>query len=489
MEYEYLQDKPVEKCGVAAVSITDLDDQPASVYVARILSRLQHRGAEATGITSYNPSTEYLESLRKIGLVRDVYTDIAMESLVGKLAIGHNKYSTSGRKDAHLQPFTDYQTGLALAHNGNLPNTTSLDEELEKNFIKIRHWNDSEKMGLLLSNNIRKGMDLKESITQAYPFLVGAFSCVALYNKQIAAFRDPYGIRPLELGCANNGTMVSSETIGLEIVNAQHVRSIEPGELVIIEDGTVQSYQIAEPTPKLDIFEFVYFARHDSVLYGKSVNQVRQSFGRKLAEAHPPKHLEKENIIVVAVPDTSIPASEGYADALGLQHTQAILKDRFTSGRSFMQPTQKERESYVNLKHNIMSEQIEDKDVVLIDDSIVRLNTMPGLVKRLYKLGAKSVNVLIASPPVRYPDFYGIDTPDQKELAAANMTVEEMKDKIGCRYLGFLSIDEMVEATGIPKEKFNLSPFNGVYPIDIGDNKEKLYEPIDKQYIYNTSDK
>ncbi len=483
MEREYFQDKPTEKCGVFAVSLFPGSNQSAAVYAVRGLSRLQHRGAEATGISSYNADEEYLETHKGLGLVRDVYTDKVMGRLVGNIAIGHNKYSTSGKKNRHLQPVNDYPIGFSLAHNGNLPNTKSLDSELERHHLKIRHYNDSEKLALYVANKIRQGMSMAEGIESAYPFIVGSASCVAIHNNEVAGFRDAYGIRPLELGKSDKGYFISSETSGLDIVNAEHTDSVKPGELVIIKDGEITLKQIVEPNPKLDIFEFVYFARHDSMLYGKRVNQVRKAFGQKLAEAHPPKYLDLDNIIVVPVPDTSIPASEGYADALGLRHTQAILKDRYVGGRSFMQPTQEERESYLNLKHTIMSEDIIGKDVVLIDDSIVRLNTMPKLVKRMYELGAKSVNVLIASAPVRYPDFYGIDTPNQKELAAANMTIEEMKNKIGSRYLGFLSIDEMVEATGIPKDKFNLSPFNGIYPIDIGDNKDMLYEPADSQYM------
>jgi amidophosphoribosyltransferase len=229
------------------------------------------------------------------------------------------------------------------------------------------------------------------------------------------------------------------------------------------------------------MFEFVYFARHDSLLYGQRVNEVRRRFGEQLAEQHPPQMNDSDNVLVVPVPDTSIPAAEGYAEKLGLRHRQAIIKNRYI-GRTFMQATDGLRNEQLRRKHNTIPEAIKGRDIILIDDSIVRLNTMPRLVKLAFVSGARSVSVLVASPPVRFPDYYGIDTPQQSELAAANMTVEQMREKTGSRYLGFLSLSRMVKATGLRAEEFNLSCFNGDYPIGIGYRKNEVTAPISMEF-------
>jgi amidophosphoribosyltransferase len=250
----------------------------------------------------------------------------------------------------------------------------------------------------------------------------------------------------------------------------------------------MESRQLAEANKKLDMFELVYFARHDSKLYGQTVNEVRRRFGVELALAHGAMQDDGDNVVVVPVPDTSVPIAEGYAHSLGLKLTQAIVKNRYI-GRTFMQPTDDMRTRQLRRKHNIIGDAIKGKDVIFIDDSIVRLNTIPNLVQRAEKIGAKSVSVLIGSPPVRFPDFYGIDTPDQSELAAANMTVEQMRMEISkscekeCRYLGFLSLEGMIKATGMPGDMFNLSCFTGEYPIDIGRNKRSIHTPVSMEYV------
>jgi amidophosphoribosyltransferase len=319
----------------------------------------------------------------------------------------------------------------------------------------------------------------------------GAFSCVGMYDNTLFAFRDPFGIRPLALGYFHDSWAISSETCGLDIINAKYDREVKPGEMVIIDEhGKLESKQLAEGMDKLDIFEFVYFARHDSKLYGTTVNEVRRRFGRELALQHGALHDNGENVVVVPVPDTSIPEAEGYAESLGLTNKQAIIKNRFI-GRTFMQPTDEARKKQLRRKHNIISDPVRGKDVVLIDDSIVRLNTIPNLVQRMKSIGAKTVSVLIGSPPVRFPDYYGIDTPNQSELAAANMTIEEMRKSMGqdrygednCKYLGFLSLERMIKATGMPADMFNLSCFTGEYPIDIGRRKQEIKPPVSMEYV------
>lgn len=481
-----------EKCAVGGVLFANDEINDASAHLYEVMFALQHRGDEASGMATMHPG-QPLAHHRDLGMVKDVYDEDAMRQLTGSIAVGHGKYTTSGRNDEqkrrHVQPVIDESLGMALSHNGNIPDTTKLDNFLTKHNLLYRHRNDSEKMGHSVAQFMRGGQDFPTAIESAYPLFDGAFSCVGMHDDMLVAFRDPKGIRPLALGHFDKNRVVSSETCGLDILNAKYDREIKPGELVIMtNDGKIESRQLAEGTEKLDIFEYVYFARHDSELYGQSVNEVRRRFGQKLAEEHGALHEDTDNVVVVPVPDTSVPIAEGYAESQGLRLKQAIIKNRYI-GRTFMQPTPDMRERQLRRKHNIISEPIKGRDVILIDDSIVRLNTIPNLVQRAYAIGAKSVSVLIGSPPVRFPDFYGIDTPSQDELAAANMTTEQMRNSMHgptgerCKYLGFQSIQGMVEATGLPAEMFNLSCFNGEYPIDIGPrNKANIRKPVSMEY-------
>ncbi len=470
-----------EKCGVAAI-VTNDPEISASELVYENLFAMQHRGAEASGIASLT-SDGHLQSHRERGLVRDVYAAKDIRRLAGKIAIGHNRYSTSGSKLRHPQPYKDPSVGFALGHNGNLPITTFLERYLSSNNIKTTKINDSEMMGLAIAQQIRGGQDLPSAVELAYPLFKGAFSCVAMHDDLVVAFRDSKGIRPLAMGSFEDGKVIASETCALDIIDATYDREVGPGEMVIIaRDGSVESRQISDGKSKLDMFEFVYFARHDSRLYDKSVNEVRRNFGYQLADQHPPITDKLDNVVVVPIPDTSTPAAEGYAERLGVMHRHAVIKNRYI-GRTFMYPDQVQRKQQLRRKHNMIPEAVKGKDVILIDDSVVRLNTLPNLVKLAKLCGARTVSALIASPPVRFPDYYGIDTPKQSELAAANLTIEEMRDKIECNYLGFLSLSRTVEATGLPPDMFNLSCFNGEYPIGIGYRKSEVHMPVSMEEI------
>ncbi|GAC1391876.1 MAG: amidophosphoribosyltransferase [Candidatus Saccharimonadales bacterium] len=469
-----------EKCAVVGI-VTPQNDIDAAAAAYESLFAMQHRGSEASGIVSESPEGP-LNVHREQGMVVDVYNEESMLRLTGSIAIGHNRYSTAGAKNAHAQPVVDEAIGLALSMNGNLPSTTKLETFLSRHGIRNGMAIDTEMAGYALAQHIRSGLDLPDAIEKTYPLLTGAFSCVALHDGNVVAFRDPYGIRPLAIGELDGGGFaVTSETCGLDIIDSRYVREVNPGEMVIITKDGLESRQIVEGERKLDMFEFVYFARHDSRLYGQSVNEVRRRFGQQLAKEHPPLHDNAENIVVVPVPDTSIPAAEGYADSLGLTRSQAIIKNRYI-GRTFMQPTNSDRHKHLRRKHNMIKEAVDGKDVVIIDDSIVRLNTMPRLVDLAYASGALSVSVLIASAPVRFPDYYGIDTPNQSELAAANLTIQEMKNRMGsdkkAQHLGYLSVQGMVSAIGLPETMFNLSCFTGEYPIDIGERKKDIYMPV-----------
>lgn len=470
-----------EKCAVAGV----LADEPGTAAAATydILFALQHRGTEATGMASQLPDNDIAYHFAP-GMVRDVYDDEAVTEHLsaGNPVIGHNRYSTSGSKHKHPQPVIDPAVGLALAHNGNLPDTGELANFLGRRHIRHSQLNDSEMMGYAIAQVLREGKALPEAISQTYPLFTGAFSCVASQDGTLAAFRDRYGIRPLAMGVAKDGgTVFSSETCGLDIVGADYEREVQPGELVIASADGIETYQLAEASNKLDMFEMVYFARHDSYLYGQSVNEVRRAMGAQLAREHGSPHEKKDNTVVVPVPDTSIPAAEGYGAELGLPVEQLIIKNRYM-GRAFMSVENGERQDHPRLKHNLVRDAVKNKDLVIIDDSIVRLNTIPVITRMARAAGARSVSVLISSPPIRFPDFYGIDTPDQDELAAANLTVEQIRQKIDCDYLGFLSLSGMIEATGVPADNFNLSCFTGEYPIDIGRRQREITTPVSMQY-------
>lgn len=474
-------DRLHEKCAVVGVSTRGMNATDAAQIAYQALFALQHRGVEGSGIVTTD-GTE-LRSVRSPGMVRDVYSEDEIAYLQGKIAVGHNRYSTNGGRTAHLQPVINNSIGFAFAHNGNIPDTDLLEEYLTKRRYVTSQYNDSELFGSALASKIHGDRDIEEAVREVSELAVGAYACVATHGGNLIGFRDPHGIRPLELGEFEGGLILASETCALDTVGAKHVRSIKPGELVIIRDGKiVVSTQFAKATEHLDVFELVYFARHDSIMKGQRVNEVRRRFGEELAKAHAPWQKNTDSVIVTAVPDTSIPAAEAYAETLGVPHQSAIIKNRYI-GRTFMQPTQASRKSNLRLKHTLITERIKGRDVYLIDDSIVRGNTLPRLVELLKKSGAKSVSVLIASPPIRFPDFYGVDTPQQIDLMAANMTVEEMRIAIGADYLGFLSVSSMVRATGIPKDSLNLAAFTGDYPVSIGKQQSKISDPVSREYM------
>jgi amidophosphoribosyltransferase len=474
-------DKLHEKCAVVGVSTIHPSANDAAQIAYQALFALQHRGVEGSGIVTTDGSE--LRTIRAPGMVRDVYSDTEIAYLEGKIAVGHNRYSTNGGRHAHLQPVINDSIGFAFAHNGNIPDTDLLEAYLTKRRYITSQYNDSELFGNALASKLHGDRDAETAVREVSELAVGAYACVATHNGNLIGFRDPHGIRPLELGEFEGGMILASETCALDTVGAKHIRSIRPGELVIIRDGKlVTSTQFAEAAEHLDVFELVYFARHDSIMNGQRVNEVRRRFGEELAQAHVPWQTSLDSIVVTAVPDTSIPAAEAYAEKLGLPHQTAIIKNRYI-GRTFMQPTQATRQSNLRLKHTLITERVKGRDVYLIDDSIVRGNTLPRLIALIKESGAKSVSVLIASPPIRFPDFYGVDTPQQVDLMAANMTVEEMRLAIGADYLGFLSVSAMVRATNIPRESLNLAAFTGEYPVNIGKQRVHISEPVSREYM------
>lgn len=457
-------DHLTEKCAVFAVYGAGLEAARLAFYG---LWSLQHRGQESSGITTSDGEQLYRHGAP--GLVAHVYTEENLESLHGHIAIGHNRYSTSGgQDDRFVQPIIDKEHGLALAHNGNLPDCTKLIHFLSKKGIDTSLLNDSGMMTAAIGWYLGKGHDLTTAVRKAYPLFTGVFSSVAMTKDTVVTFRDKCGIRPLSIATLDGGYIVSSETCAFDTIGATFLRDVEPGELVTITADGITSEQVVKADPKLDIFEFVYFARPDSMILGKRVDVVRKNFGRQMAKEFP---IDAD--VVIPVPDSAIPASVGYAQASNIPFEMGLIKNRYIH-RTFIRPTAKLRERDLKMKLNPVVELIKGKRVVLIDDSIVRGTTLRKVVAMVFEAGAKEVHVAISSPPVRYPDFYGINTPTQTELLAATMDVEGMCGYIGATSLNFLSQDGMVEATGLPATSFSSSCFDGIYPIEIGSQSKTI---------------
>ncbi len=453
-----------EKCAVTAVFTTN---ESAARLTYFSLSALQHRGQESSGIVTVDDGQFF--SHRGAGLVAQVYREEDLQKLQGNLAIGHNRYATSGGKhDSHMQPVLRGDDVIALAHNGNLPSTVLLKEFLKSKEIYKRGSNDSEMMADAIRYYIYHGKTAEQAIRLAWPLFSGVFSCTMLTKNAIYAFRDQCGVRPLSIGELENGYIVASETCAFDMVGATLLRDVKPGELIRINKNGIKSWQIQQPNPKLEVFEFIYFARPDSVLAGKLVNEVRRKLGEHLANEFP-----ANADLVIPVPDSAIPAALGYANTLGLEFDHGLIKNRYIH-RTFIAPTQDLREKAVHMKLNPLPEHLKGKSIVLVDDSIVRGTTMNKIVAMLRRAGAREVHVRVSSPPIRFPDFYGIDTPDQNKLIASRKTITEICKYTKADSLEFLSYRGMIDAVGVPEDKLCCACFTGIYPIEIGERTSEI---------------
>ena len=472
-----------EKCAVFGIYGKGLDVSRLSFFS---LFALQHRGQESSGISVADGHG--IGTHKDVGLVAQVYTEEAIQSLQGHIAIGHNRYSTSeGTGLKHAQPVLVKNGLLALAHNGNLPSVKKLKEFLEAKDIGTEGHSDSELMAKALGYYLEHGDSIKEAVIKSWSLFTGAFCLTILTKDTLIAIRDAFGIRPLSMGkihpvksgengnltaVNDSGVVFASETCAFHTIGAKFEREINPGEMVIVDKNGVESIQLETPKQKLDIFEFVYFARPDSQLLGKSVYEVRHNCGYRLFE-----ECKIQADVVIPVPETAIPVATGYSRASGIPLEMALIKNRYIH-RTFIQPEQHSRELGVKMKLTPMPEIINGKRVVLMDDSIVRGTTSRQIVKMLFEAGAKEVHMLISSPPVKYPDFYGIDTPKQKDLIAAHKTVEQIREYLNATSLYYLSLDGLIKSTGLPQEMFCTSCFTGQYPIDLGERKADITEPI-----------
>ncbi|MHA1539988.1 MAG: amidophosphoribosyltransferase [Alphaproteobacteria bacterium] len=461
-------DKLKDECGVFGIyNATD-----AAALIALGLHALQHRGQESGGIFTVNG--EGFHSHRDLGLIGDIFGEQSvMDKLTGKTGIGHVRYGTTGESTLrNVQPlFADLDMGgFALAHNGNLTNACSLRAELVKTGSIFHSTVDTEVILHLMA--ISQEKETKKRLLDALEWVKGAYSIVAMTKDALYGVRDPNGVRPLVLGELAGSYVLASESCALDIIGADYVRDIEPGEMVVITDQGLESIKTTVKVPhKFCIFEYVYFSRPDSYIEGKSVYDVRKKIGVELA-----KESAVEADLVVPVPDSGVPSAIGYAEAAGIPFDLGIIRNHYV-GRTFIEPTDTIRHLGVKLKHNANKGILEGKRVILVDDSLVRGTTSKKIVEMVRKAGAKEIHMRIASPPVTHSCFYGIDTPDQKELLAHTHSVEEIKKIIGVDTLSFLSPDGLYRACGEEKGRDNTCSqfcdacFSGDYTIELTDKE------------------
>lgn len=453
-----------EKCGVFGIYSPGQDVARLTCYG---LSALQHRGQESSGIVVTDG--EQFRAHIKPGLVAQVFNDEILDGLEGFAAIGHNRYSTSGSKDTHLQPVLRNDDVLSLAHNGNLPSVTALKKFLSSKKVLKHDSNDSELMTDVIRYFCYQGLSTSEAIQKSWPFFTGAFSCLLLDQDKLYAFRDQNGVRPLSIAKLNGGYVVASETCAFDTIGAKFIRDIRPGELLEISDQGLKSTQVKKGQETLEVFEYVYFSRPDSMLQGQSVNEVRRRLGARLAKEAP-----VEADVVIPIPDSATPAALGFSRQSGIEFDFGLIKNRYIH-RTFITPDQRSREKDVHLKLNPLAGLLKGRRVVIVDDSIVRATTMSKIIKLVREAGAVEVHIRISSPPVLYPDFYGIDTPDQSQLIAARLKeVKKIKRYLGATTLAYLSYEGLVEAIGVNKDQLCLACFDGIYPIDLLDRKKEV---------------
>ncbi len=473
---------PRDACGVFGVWAPDEEVAKLTYYG---LYSLQHRGQESAGIAVSDGSR--IVVYKDMGLVAQVFDESVLNTLRGHLAIGHCRYSTSGSSVwENAQPTfrATPSASLALGHNGNLINTLELASLLggHASAAASRATSDTDVLTALFAASRPVGGGAQQTThpgvetaaLSALPLVRGAFSLVFMDEQTLYAARDPQGFRPLVLGRLARGWVVASETAALDIVGAAFVREIEPGEMVAIDEDGVRSHTFATAAPKGCVFEYVYLARPDTAIAGRSVQDARVELGRRLAAEQP-----ADADLVIGVPESSTPAAIGYAQASGIPYGQGLVKNSYV-GRTFIQPSQTIRERGIRLKYNPLRDAIAGQRLVVVDDSIVRGNTQRAIVTMLREAGAAQVHVRISSPPVAWPCFFGIDFASRAELMAGNMTVEEIRQSIGADSLGFVSLEGLIAATGVPAERLCHACFDGTYPIPVaeGERGKHLLEPV-----------
>lgn len=453
-------------CGVVGIYAPGEDVARLTYYA---LYALQHRGQESAGIAISDGST--IVVYKEMGLVSQVFDETVLRSLRGRTAIGHTRYSTTGSTTwENAQPSYKNSKGgqIALAHNGNLVNTMELKKALKEaggdptpeGSRRLPSSSDTD----LVSAHIARASkgDMKEAILEILPKLSGAFSFTMMDESRVFAARDAHGFRPLSIGrLEGGGWVVASETCALDLLRAHFVRDIEPGELVVIDDNGLHSERFAPAQYATCVFEHVYFARPDSTLMGQNVYATRHRMGQRLAQ-----EATVTAELVIPVPDSGVPAAQGFAQESGIPYGEGFVKNRYV-GRTFIQPTQSMRQQGIRMKLNPLREVIAGKRVVVVDDSIVRGNTTRQIVAMLKEAGAREVHMRISSPPIKWPCFYGIDMPDQDELIGSQLEVSQIREHIDADSLAYLSLEGMLGATDIPVDAFCTACFSSRYPVQI----------------------
>jgi len=458
-----------EECGVFGI----FDNKDAATLTALGLHALQHRGQEGCGIVTFDGKGFYAE--RRLGLVGDNFTKgKILEKLPGNYAIGHNRYSTAGNNlIKNVQPFFAdlHNGGISIAHNGNLSNARHLRRELVKNGSIFQTTSDTETIVQLIAKSKRP--KIIDKIIDSLFKIQGGYALTILTEKKLIGIRDPFGIRPLVIGKLSKSYVLASETCALDIIGAKFIRGVENGEIVIITKNGLESIK---PFPKVKerpcIFEYIYFSRPDSTINDVSIYEYRKRLGAELAKEH---HIESD--LIIPVPDSGVPASIGYAEKIKKNVELGIIRNHYV-GRTFIEPTQQIRSFGVKLKHNINKSLVKNKSLILIDDSLVRGTTSVKIIEMLYEAGAREVHLRIASPPIKYPDYYGVDTPNQNELLASKLNVEEMRKFINATTLKFLSVEGLYKSMGYEKRnssypQFTDHCFTGEYPIEPIDANNK----------------
>ena len=454
-----------ESCGIFGIYAPG-EDVARLTYFA--LYSLQHRGQESAGIATFDGKRIRVHTA--MGLVAQAFNEGILNQLGGHIAIGHNRYSTTGSsRIANAQPIVVQSSvgEIALGHNGNIINAQYLRQELEEQGYTFATSSDSEVIAYLIAS--APGRELDDKIKYAMGRLQGAYSLVLLTKDKLIGVRDPLGVRPLCLGSVDGNWVLASESCALDQLGMQFLREVAPGEVVIIDDSGVHSF-IASDWEKraLCIFEFIYFARPDSVINGKRLYLARLAMGAGLYREYP-----VAADLVIGVPDSATAAAVGYSQASGVPFGEAFIKSRYV-GRTFIEPDQRLRDTGVRLKFSPLPEVLSGKRVVVIDDSIVRGTTTPRIVSLLRRAGTKEIHLRICAPPIRYPCFFGIDMATRGELLAASKSIPEITEFVGADSLGYLSVDGLIEAVGLPREFFCLACFSGEYPVPIQLEMNKL---------------
>ncbi|MGO4282976.1 amidophosphoribosyltransferase [Bosea sp. TAB14] len=458
-------DRLREECGVFGI----YGHADAAALTALGLHALQHRGQEAAGIVSFDGSRFHSE--RRLGLVGDAFSEASViDKLKGKQAIGHVRYSTTGETILrNVQPlFAElHGGGFALAHNGNLTNGLTLRRNLVRDGAIYQSTSDTEVLLHLVARSRKQ--NFVDRFVEGIRQIEGAYAFVGMTNKKLIGARDPLGIRPLVLGELDGCPILTSETCALDIIGAKFIREVENGEVLIVSESGIESHKPFPPIAERPcIFEYIYFARPDSIVKGRSIYERRKAMGAVLAQESP-----ANADVVVPVPDSGVPAALGYAQASGIPFELGIIRNHYV-GRTFIEPTQKVRELGVKLKHSANRSVVEGKSIVLVDDSIVRGTTSFKIVKMMREAGAREVHFRISSPPITHPDYYGIDTPDREKLLAATHSLEEMRQFVGADSLAFISVDGLYRAMGHErrdplKPQFTDHCFTGDYPTSLTD--------------------